>query len=211
MYLSIVNASLVLFLVDVSNVILYQVLQLWQLWQHQQHYQHQHWDALRLVGLVSATALYAPVTIKCPLDRVLYPCKCHHNERILCTESMTYSVGHIFKAISHSLTSSAHHLTPLGVGPLYKEFVLSNKFIIELDNNLFHTVRFEKITLVDMSSLDRIKSSAFNGTTEDVQTFSIKGECINRCKQEEVYLTQSDKAIVLMGLVSLSHLSMHFN
>ena len=130
-----------------------------------------------LVAFASASSLYAPVSIKCPPDRILYPCKCHHNERILCTESMTYSISHIFKAITHSMANSGpHHSAPFSVGPLYKEFVLSNKYITEMDSNLFHSVRFEKISFVDVVSLHRIKKEAFNGTISDVQTFSIKGK-----------------------------------
>ena len=78
-------------------------------------------------------------------------------------------------ANSNSHHYHQHHSVVNG-GPLYKEFILSNKFILELDDNLFHTVRFEKITLVDMISMYRIKSKAFNGTTDDVQTFIIKGK-----------------------------------
>ncbi|KAH9394305.1 hypothetical protein TYRP_004355 [Tyrophagus putrescentiae] len=139
-----------------------------------------------LLGLVVAVAQTAspyasPVSIMCPTDRILYPCKCLHNERLLCTEAMTYSVSHIFKAISHSMAAAGalsgdSGSAPFNVGPLYKEFVLSNQYITELDNNLFHSVRFEKISLVDMLSLERIKGRAFNGTTVDVHTFAIKGE-----------------------------------
>lgn len=134
---------------------------------------------LVLIAVAQTASPYAsPVSIMCPTDRILYPCKCLHNERLLCTEAMTYSVSHIFKAISHSMAGAAisgDSGSPFATGPLYKEFVLSNKYTTELDNNLFHLVRFEKISLIDMLALERIKGKAFNGTTADVHTFSIKG------------------------------------
>lgn len=126
----------------------------------------------------SASPFASPVSIMCPTDRTMYPCKCLHNERLLCTEAMTYSVSHVFKAISHSMAGAAisgDSGSPFNAGPLYKEFVLSNKYTTELDNNLFHLVRFEKISFIDMLSLERIKGKAFNGTTLDVHTFAIKG------------------------------------
>lgn len=98
---------------------------------------------------------------------------------------MTYSVSHIFKAISHSMAGAAiadSSGSPFNAGPLYKEFVLSNKYTSELDNNLFHLVRFEKISFIDMLSLERIKGKAFNGTTGDVHTFAIKGRQCTHAK-----------------------------
>ncbi|KAH7643125.1 leucine rich repeat containing protein [Dermatophagoides farinae] len=131
------------------------------------------------------------MAVKCPPDRLLFPCKCHHNEHIICTESMTYSLMHVFRAIgqsmyqsmnihyhlssssSSSIDKTSDHQPPI---PLFNELILSNSYWNELDDNLFQYVRFQRIIMIDMKSLIRIHSNAFNGTNNDVQYLEIKGE-----------------------------------
>lgn len=136
---------------------------------------------------------------KCPQDlSLIYPCKCHHDESIVCTEPLTYNISHIFLKLSHHLMMGATSSSSAGGGqigrrrpssrtskqssssaevrPLYKEFVLSNPYTTLLADNMFHLVRFKRITLMDMVSLGHVESGAFNGTNRDVQYFAIKGE-----------------------------------
>ncbi|XP_027194794.2 uncharacterized protein LOC113789455 isoform X1 [Dermatophagoides pteronyssinus] len=132
----------------------------------------------RIIMIVSAD-----MAVKCPSDRILYPCKCHHNEHIICTESMTYSLLHVFRAIEQSMLSNIHYhlsssttITNQMPKPLFNELILSNHYWNELDDNLFQYVRFQRIIMYDMKSLIRIHSNVFNGTNNDVKYLEIKGE-----------------------------------
>ncbi|KAF7487660.1 Leucine-rich repeat-containing protein 4 [Sarcoptes scabiei] len=128
--------------------------------------------------------------IECPPERIIYPCRCHHNDHLVCTETMSYSLVHVFRAINKNFLSSIHyHLSssssslslneqtnPSIVRPLFKEIIISHNNLEELDDNLFDSIRFKRIVLFEMRSLSRIKSNAFNGTSKDVHHFEIKGE-----------------------------------
>lgn len=107
----------------------------------------------------------------CAPEAVLFPCRCHHHERIECTDSLRYHLPSVF-------TSLVSSLAPAHPRPLYHEFYLSNARLTELDNNFLATTRFERISLVDMSSLVKIEAGAFAGTEEDVLYFAIKGKSL---------------------------------
>lgn len=171
MKINFVNVPIALLLLfDIIDVILLQVL----------HYKSNHYWHVSASDLRQKTTTPTRTTImttRCPPEKALRPCKCHHHERITCNESFTYSIGHVFKAIGPSLRYEDRlYLEPYTIGPLYKELILSNRHMVEMDNNQFHTVRFEKITLVDMISLERIRIAAFNGTINELQSFTIKGD-----------------------------------
>lgn len=126
-----------------------------------------------LLILPSSSSLVSPgYFAPCPTEGVLYPCGCHHHERIECTNSLRYHLPSVFA----SLVSS---LAPVHPRPLYHEFFLSNARLTELDNNFLSTTRFEQISLVDMSSLIKIEANAFIGTEENVLYFAIKGKLFN--------------------------------
>jgi hypothetical protein len=136
---------------------------------------------------------------KCPQPEVLYPCTCSEGiDRISCIKfnendfNSSYTLPQIFESLSNSLENNEKAFTQL---------LLANTKVLELAENVFSDITFEKIEIYE-NNLTRIHSNAFFNTHLTVNEIYLK------CLALKDSPTNYSLFMALSSLVNLEKLSL---
>ncbi len=90
-------------------------------------------------------------------------CKCDQIG-IKCGGNDIINLKHMFGILDQKLNASEKH---------FHQFLLNNTAITELEENTFHGITFDEITIIDAKKLKFINTHAFNGTNSVTKIFHI--------------------------------------
>ena len=112
--------------------------------------------------------LVVDISCLCPKDNLIAPCVCsndNHLELLNAPASKRTSIrcdgigdddlANIFNAMENNLSKIEKH---------FNELTLDETTITELKDNAFRGITFDKITIINCKSLQKISANAFNGT-----------------------------------------------
>ncbi len=112
--------------------------------------------------LLSLNILYIDCG-KCPPTEAIHPCLCNETH-IECGDIHEINLKKIFSSLSDYLGNNSESKE-------FKEFILNNTQIVEIEANVFNDIKFKIIRINDTINLRHIDRNAFKSIAESVEEF----------------------------------------